>query len=98
VSKVTFNTMRYTISGYYPPHLIEIYGSKDGSSYSLIDKIEQMDIAEEQGRNKLLVEFGFDSVEIRNLRVVCKTFGSIPEGHHRAGESASMKIDEIVVE
>ena len=98
ISSISFNSLRYTISGVYPPHTVEVHGSKDGRNYFNLGSTEQIEIASEQGRNKINTKIEFDPTQIRSLRIVCKTFDELPVGHHKAGQAASMRIDEIVVE
>ncbi|MFT6811259.1 MAG: hexosaminidase [Saprospiraceae bacterium] len=98
IRSVSFNSLRYTITGVYPPHTIEVLGSKDGITYTDLGSIEQMEIGSEQGRNKILSKMDFDPIRIKKLRIICESFKTIPEGHHTAGRAASMRIDEIVVE
>ena len=83
ISSISFNSLRYTISGVYPPHTVEVHGSKDGRNYFNLGSTEQIEIASEQGRNKINTKIEFDE---------------LPVGHHKAGQAASMRIDEIVVE
>lgn len=98
ISQVSLHTLRFTISGIYPPTQIELYGSTDGQNFSPIASLDQQEVSQVQGRNKIPSKLSFDPVTVKVLRVKGQEWNPIPEGHHRAGTRASIMVDEIVVE
>ncbi|MEM7380940.1 MAG: family 20 glycosylhydrolase [Bacteroidota bacterium] len=97
VKEVNFNALRFTISGIYSPETVVVEGSKDGNNFSKLAELDQTEISHTQGRNKIAHSLNFSETEVKALRLKIKSPGPIPEGHHRAGETSKMKIDEIVV-
>ncbi|QCX39740.1 beta-N-acetylhexosaminidase [Aureibaculum algae] len=97
VKKIQFDGLRFTISGIYPPKEIEVFGSVDGKTYTLLAKKEQLEEASEQGRNKVSTTISFDPVKVKMLKFKASGFEIIPEGHHKSGSSSQIWIDEIVV-
>jgi hexosaminidase len=97
VKEVSFNSLRFTISGIYPPKKIEVWGSENGDDFLLLGQIDQLGESLEQGRNKVNTKVTFAPSTISVLKV--KAFGHRPlrEGHHRAGQNSIIVIDEIVV-
>ena len=96
-SEVRFNSLRFTISGYYPPYKIELFGRKDGKNYSLLTDEDPVAGSLIQGRNKLNHQLTFSPTPIDQLKIKLYNHHSLPEGQHRAGESSRFTIDEIVV-
>ncbi|MEM6377193.1 MAG: family 20 glycosylhydrolase, partial [Bacteroidota bacterium] len=96
-SKLTFNALRFTISGYYPPRQVDIWASKDGERYELVMSQETDDRNLVQGRNKVPISVDFQETELQYLKVSLATHAILPEGHHRAGQAARMAIDELQV-
>lgn len=96
-SKLTFNALRFTISGVYPPQLVDIWASKDGERYELVMSQETDDRNLVQGRNKVPMTIDFQETELQYLKVRLTTHPILPRGHHRAGQAASMAIDELQV-
>lgn len=97
VSEIRFNALRFTISGIYSPETVAVQGSADGKTFKLLGRLDQTDIAHIQGRNKIDHTIDFPETEVLALRLLLKSPTPIPAGHHRAGETSRMKIDEIVV-
>ncbi len=98
ISKVQFNALRFTISGIYSPEKVTVEGSGDGKTFTKLGELDQSTIAQTQGRNKIDHQITFPETEVISLRLLLKSPAPIPEGHHRAGETSRMKIDEIIVE
>lgn len=96
-SKLSFNALRFTISGVYPPRLVDIWASKDGERYELIMAQETDDRNLVQGRNKVPMSVDFQETELQYLKVRLTTHPILPAGHHRAGQAATMAIDELQV-
>ncbi|GAB5550510.1 MAG: family 20 glycosylhydrolase [Saprospiraceae bacterium] len=96
-SKLTFNALRFTISGVYPPKLVDIWASKDGERYELVMSQETDERNLIQGRNKVPMTIDFQETELQYLKVRLTTHPILPEGHHRAEQAASMAIDELQV-
>jgi len=98
VKSIQFNSLRYTISGIYPPEKVEIWGKKNsGQQYELLAEIEQTEKAHQQGRNKVLTQLNFDPTKVTHLKIKASSLSPLTEGHHRAGRKSAMRIDEIVV-
>ncbi len=97
VKQIQFDALRYTISGIYPPTEIEVFGSTDGKIFKLLIKKAQLEVATEQGRNKINNSLSFDTVNVKALKIKAKGFNPIPEGHHKSGSRSHMWIDEIIV-
>ncbi len=97
VKQIQFDALRFTISGIYPPSEIEVFGSTDGKTFKLLTKKEQLEVATEQGRNKVNISLPFDAVNVKTLKIKAKGFNPIPEGHHKNGSRSHIWIDEIIV-
>ncbi|WP_136464789.1 beta-N-acetylhexosaminidase [Flagellimonas onchidii] len=98
VTEVSLNALRWTISGVYFPEVVEVFGSKDGKSFTKLGENDQTEESHIQGRNKLAYNISFDPTEIKALRVKAKEVSPIIDWHHQGGKShAAIKIDEIVV-
>lgn len=97
VEKLEMTTLRFTISGTYPPEYVEILGSKDGKSYKLLGKTNQLLESHVQGRNKVLTTVNFPKTSLKSIRVKAKSINPIPEGHHRAASASRILVDELVV-
>lgn len=97
IKEVNFNSLRYTISGIYPPKKIEIWGSENGSDFLLLGQLDQLEKSLKQGRNKINNKVTFDPIRLSTIKI--KAFGHRPlgKGHHRAGQNSIIAIDEIVV-
>jgi hexosaminidase len=97
IQEVSFNSLRFTISGYYPPRKIEIWGSENGSDFSLLAEADQLEKSLEQGRNKVNSKISFDPITVSKIKIKAYSHRPLGEGHHRAGQNSKMAIDEIVV-
>ena len=78
VKEVSFNSLRFTISGYYPPKKVEIWGSENGKDFELITQEEQLNISLEQGRNKINTKISFSptiSLCHKNKSIWASPFG-----------------------
>lgn len=97
IKEVNFNSLRYTISGIYPPKKIEIWGSKNGIDFLLLGQVDQLEKSLKQGRNKINNKVTFDPIRLSTIKI--KAYGHRPlgKGHHRAGQNSIIAIDEIVV-
>ena len=97
VSQVQFNTLRFTISAIYPPETVEVFGAEDGINFQKLASIDQTEISHTQGRNKVPSSISFSPRKVKAIRIIGKALNPIPEGHHRAGQAATIKVDELVV-
>ncbi len=97
VKEIQFDALRFTNSAIYPPSVIEVFGSTDGKTFKLLTLKEQLEIATEQGRNKINTTMSFDAVNIKALKIKAKGFNSIPQGHRKSGLPSEIWIDEIIV-
>ncbi len=100
ISSVRFSTLRYTISGIYPPTSVEVWGAGPASNGAFVQlaTLDQAAEAAVQGRNKVPSVLPCSPTEISRLQVRMKTHDIIPAGHHRAGARARIYLDELVVE
>jgi hexosaminidase len=97
ISAVQLTFLRMTISGVYPPEGVEIFGSKDGESFSKIGEVHQVKISHTQGRNKIHSKIELEPDDWKALKIKAKSVSPIPDGHHRAGGQSKIYVDEIVV-
>lgn len=97
VSQVQITTLRMTISGIYVPEHFQIWGSTDGSQFQLLAESEDLLRSHTQGRNKVKATLSFRPQEVRVLKFKARSVDPIPAGHHRAGESSKIYIDEVVI-
>ncbi len=97
IKEVKFNTLRFTISAIYPPEKVEVYGSMDGKEFVKLGESEQLEISHTQGRNKIPFAITFEPTTVKAIKIKGKEINPLPEGHHRAGVQAVIKVDEIVV-
>ena len=97
VKEVSFNSLRFTISGIYPPKKIELWGSENGSDFSLIDQIDETERSLEQGRNKINHKITFAPTTVSKLTIKAYSHRPLDKGHHKAGQNSVIAIDEIVV-
>ncbi|MEQ6120108.1 family 20 glycosylhydrolase [Reichenbachiella sp. MALMAid0571] len=97
IEKFKMTTLRMTISGIYLPENVEVYGSKDGKSFTKLGETEQILASHTQGRNKVTTEVSFPKTIVKAMRIKAKSVNPIPEGHHRAGSASRISIDELVV-
>ncbi len=97
VSSVEFDALRFTISGHYPPHTVEVFGTKDGEHFSLLGRVDQQELSLVQGRNRIRTLVEFDPVKLHALKLKAMTHKMLPQGHRQAGRAASLLVDEIVV-
>lgn len=98
ISSLRFHTLRYTISGIYPPVSVEVSAVGGEESPRVLAQVSQTDEANRQGRNKVETKLTFDPVVVSRLRVRLKSHQPVPEGHHKAGSKARIYLDELVVE
>jgi hexosaminidase len=97
VEKLEMTTLRFTISGTYPPESVEVLGSQDGKSYKPLGKTNQLLESHIQGRNKVLTTVNFPKTQLKSIRVIAKSINPIPEGHHKVGTASRIMVDEVVV-
>ncbi len=97
VEKVQITSLRMTISGIYVPEQFQVWGSSDGEEYQLLSESQDLPRSHTQGRNKVKVTLQFDPVKIRSLKLKARSVDPIPAGHHRAGESSRIYVDEVVI-
>lgn len=97
IEKLEMTTLRFTISGTYPPESVEVLGSVDGKSYKALGKTNQLLESQVQGRNKVLTIVTFPKTVLKAIRVKAKSINPIPEGHHRAANASRILVDELVV-
>jgi hexosaminidase len=100
VSSLHFSTLRYTISGIYPPETVEIFGAGPASKGKFVSlaTLDQGEEAAVQGRNKVPSSLQFPATKVTALQVRMKAYDTIPKGHHKAGSKARIYLDELVVE
>ena len=97
IEKLELTSLRFTISGIYPPEFVEVLGSEDGKSYKTLGKTNQLLESHIQGRNKILTTVTFPKTSLKYIRVKAKSINPLPEGHHRAGTPSRIMVDEIVL-
>lgn len=94
--EVTFNALKYTISGIYPPEFVEILGSNDGIEFISIGNTYNTE-ALVQGRNKIPYAIPIHASNFKILKIKATTKSPILKGHHLQGGQSKMAIDELVV-
>ncbi|MBI9063069.1 MAG: family 20 glycosylhydrolase [Marinilabiliaceae bacterium] len=97
IEEVVINTLRLTIFGIYPPMQIEVYGSIDGKTFTKLGDTDLSDKALIHGRNRIVNKIPCSGSGLIKIRVKAKLIDLIPEGHHKVGDKAYLKIDEIVI-
>ncbi|GJM29620.1 MAG: beta-hexosaminidase [Cyclobacteriaceae bacterium] len=97
VSGIQMTNLRFTISGVYVPAAHQVHGSVDGKDYQVLGKTDQSTESLVQGRNKVTSNIDFETQNVRYLKIVSEALNPIPAGHHLAGQSSKIYIDEIVV-
>ena len=98
VKGLKFNSLRFTNSAVYPPEKIEVYGSKDGTSFFKMGSLDQTEIAHTQGRNKIESIISLEESEVKELKIDFVSVAPIPQGHRRARGIGTILIDEIIIE
>ncbi|WP_072763175.1 hypothetical protein [Arenibacter nanhaiticus] len=76
---------------------LEVFGSTDGKVFRKIGETDLSDIALVQGRNRIVSKIPCAATGLTKIRVKAKLLHQIPKGHHKAGDKAYLKIDEIIV-
>lgn len=97
VKEISFNALRFTISGVYSPEFVEVKGSDGEAPFSILGEQDAKASSHTQGRNKVPHVITFEEQEVRELQIKIVSPSEIPVGHHRAGQTSRMKIDEIVI-
>lgn len=97
VASVEITSLRFTNSSVYVPEYIEVYGSKDGSSFTKLSKVNLLEESHTQGRNKVKTIINFDKTLLKSIKVKAKSVNPIPEGHRRVGGPSRILIDELIV-
>ncbi|NKI27505.1 family 20 glycosylhydrolase [Arenibacter sp. 6A1] len=97
IEEVVVNSLRLTIFGIYPPLQLEVFGSTDGKVFRKIGETDQYDIALVQGRNRIVSKIPCAATGLTKIQVKAKLLNQIPKGHHKAGDKAYLKIDEVLV-
>ena len=97
VSEIQITNLRFTISGVYVPLNYQILGSTDGKEFSPMAELDLTKASHTQGRNKVTSKISFPAQEVLAIKVRAESLNPIPEGHHRAGETSRVYLDEIVV-
>jgi hexosaminidase len=97
VKELKITSLRFTISGVYPPEEIEVYGSLDGNKFFELGKYNQHEEAIVQGRNKIESVIALEPSEVKELKIKFKNLDPIPNGHRAEGRVSSVYIDEIQV-
>lgn len=96
-SKVSFNFVNAKDSWIWPPKGAEIYGSEDGSNFTLLSS-KTIDADELFGATVEKVVLEAPGTKFKYLKFVAKTYGVIPKGEAGAGNGAWLFVDEVVVE
>ncbi|QCR21337.1 family 20 glycosylhydrolase [Pontibacter sp. SGAir0037] len=78
----------------YPPKAIEVYGSSDGKSYSLLGKTEQP--SQVKG-SKAIMQVNFSPASAKFVKVTVRNMQAVPEGMQGAGEKTWVFLDEIEI-
>ncbi|PCE65972.1 beta-N-acetylhexosaminidase [Sediminicola luteus] len=98
LSQVSFNALRFTISGIYPPEKVAVFGLDTEGNYSQLGTLNKTEEAGTQGRNKIRYKVALKEMPVSGLRIDLDAINPILEGHHRAGGRPSMRLDELVLE
>jgi len=97
VSRVELTNLRFTISGVYIPELHQVWGSLDNENFDLLGQVDMSHQSQVQGRNKVTSSISFEKQPARYLKITSTGLNPIPEGHHLAGQTSKIYLDEIVV-
>lgn len=99
-------TVRYLESSFYQygfwlkllPKKVEYYVSEDGKNYDLVGSIDNTLPIDQYGGRVRDFATSFAPRNARFVKLIAYTIGSTPEWHPGAGRTASILLDEIVVE
>lgn len=97
IQSLEVTSLRFTNSSVYVPEYIEVYGSKDGNTFTRLGEIKQLEKSQTQGRNKVVSVINFKETTVKAIKVKAKSVNPIPEGHRRVGGASKILIDELVV-
>ncbi len=95
--RVTTHFMYNTPSQVYAPRSIEVHGSNDGKTFTLLAK-QDIDADKLNGFAIETVKLETKKAKYRYLKFVAKTFGLVPQGANGAGNGSWLFVDEIIVE
>ena len=98
VSGVGVNCLQNTNSWIIFPKQVEVYGSQDGLSYSILATVENEIPAEIATELIQTLKTKFESTATRYIKVVAKNYGPLPDWHSGAGKDSWLFVDEIIVE
>tara|TARA_R110002050_G_scaffold121429_1_gene239762 strand:- start:25983 stop:28319 length:2337 start_codon:yes stop_codon:yes gene_type:complete len=96
LDELKFEALRYTISGIYAPTEVEVSGSIDDFNYTPLGNM-YMPEAGIQGRNKIEYRIPLSKNKVKSIKIKVKTPSPIPKGHHMAGSSSIIAIDELIL-
>ena len=96
ITNIGIHTLNRGGSRVYTPAELQVYGSKDGQSFSSLGTTSEFvqDASETSGTMNVQCK----PVETRYVKIIAKNYAKIPEGKTGAGDPALMLIDEIMVE
>lgn len=97
IKSLEVTSLRFTNSSVYVPEYIEIYGSKDGDTFTKLGEVKQLEKSHTQGRNKVVSIINFTETTVKAVKVKAKSVNPIPEGHRRVGGASKILIDELVI-
>lgn len=94
ITNVSLRFFHQPSSWVWIPSKVEIWGSKDGSNYNLLNE-QALKTPRNEGTVDISMEIPI--TEIRHLKIKVQSFGAIPIDDVGAGNSSWFFIDEIVV-
>jgi hexosaminidase len=96
ISSVKLHLLEQRGSWIYPPSKLEVYTGDDGINFKKIENAEALKAM--QGEPLKLIEWAFEPLRTRYVKVFAKNFGIIPSGNAGAGNPAWLFVDEIEVQ
>ena len=93
---LSFDALRYTISGYYPPSKVQVYAIDENGKESLLAEKDYFEDHLVQGRNKVQSKLNWPLKSLKKAKVHIYNYSELPAGQHRVGEASRLAIDELV--
>lgn len=99
VKNITLGTISNSHICVASPRKVSVYGSHDGTDYTLLSTVELPDeIVFHKGAKITDIDFGqLDGTETRYVKFVAENPGRIPDGYARATAPTWMYFDEVII-
>lgn len=98
INQLTVSTLSDMGSWIFPPSAIEIWAMNDTRNYELIEKKSYEKSEKMNAPNLLYLTLDFSSKSVKNLKIIVRNNGLIPEWHDGKGTPAWLFLDEIILQ